>query len=135
MEIQNYYCSQKFDWVEVRLYDGLVASCCQSTTHRLTLPELESHPVGFFNYPVIQKERQLMLDNVRTPSCESCWKVEENNIDSRRTLSNSDIRRYHQLEQLPKTVNFDKVAKSGHTNCEVKFSMQLGSKRMTIDSL
>lgn len=105
MEIQNYYCSQKFDWVEVRLYDGLVASCCQSTTHRLTLSELESHPVGFFNYPVIHQERQLMLDNVRTSSCESCWKVEENNINSRRTLSSSDIRKYHQLEQLPKTVN------------------------------
>ena len=69
MAIENYYCSQKFDWVEIRLYDGLVASCCQAQPDHINISDVENHPVGFFNYPKIKQDRQMMLNNQRIAGC------------------------------------------------------------------
>jgi organic radical activating enzyme len=105
-EIKNYYCSQKFDWVEIRLYDGFVASCCQAQSHRVTLSDIKNHPVGFFNYPKIQTERQQMLDNQPVAGCEtSCWSLERQNIQSRRQLAGTDQKIYPTLQGIPKTLN------------------------------
>ena len=105
-EIKNYYCSQKFDWVEIRLYDGFVASCCQAQSHRVTLSDIKNHPVGFFNYSQIQKERQQMLDNQPVAGCETgCWSLERQNIQSRRQQAGTDQKIYSTPEGIPKTLN------------------------------
>jgi len=105
-EIKNYYCSQKFDWVEIRLYDGFVASCCQAQSHRITINDIQQHPVGFFNYSQIQKERQQMLDNQPVAGCEtSCWSLEKQDIQSRRQLAGADQKSYSTVEGIPKTLN------------------------------
>ena len=105
-EIKNYYCSQKFDWVEIRLYDGFVASCCQAQSHRITIDDIKQHPVGFFNYSQIQKERQQMLDNQPVAGCETgCWSLERQNIQSRRQQAGADQKIYSTLEGIPKTLN------------------------------
>lgn len=101
----DYYCSQKFDWVEVRLYDGVIASCCQADHNKITLQDLESHPVGFFNFPLILQERQAMLAGERVDSCNSCWKLEDQNIKSRRIEFNSQHQIYTDVVQKPKTLN------------------------------
>jgi organic radical activating enzyme len=103
--ISNYYCQQKFDWVEIRLYDGFVGSCCQAKPHRIKKNDIIGKPIGFFNYPEIIKEREMMLANEKVPGCESCWKFEENNLPSRRTESNSSQRIYNETFCSPKTVN------------------------------
>jgi organic radical activating enzyme len=106
MAIENYYCSQKFDWVEIRLYDGLVASCCQAQPDHINISDVENHPVGFFNYPKIKQDRQMMLDNQRIAGCEEgCWKVEDRGINSRRINFNSQVKKYTDLDQVPKTIN------------------------------
>jgi organic radical activating enzyme len=105
-EIKNYYCSQKFDWVEIRLYDGFVASCCQAQSHRITVDDIKNHPVGFFNYSQIQKERQQMLDNQPVSGCETgCWSLERQNIQSRRQRLGADQKIYSTIEGIPKTLN------------------------------
>jgi len=105
-EIKNYFCSQKFDWVEIRLYDGFVASCCQAQSHRITINDIKQHPMGFFNYSQIQKERQQMLDNRPVAGCEtSCWSLERQNIQSRRQLAGADQKSYSTTEGIPKTLN------------------------------
>ena len=103
--ITDYYCQQKFDWVEIRLYDGLVISCCQAEPHRIKKDSIIGKPMGFFNYPEIVKEREMMLANERVPGCESCWKFEEKNLSSRRTYFNAAQRIYNDTFCSPKTVN------------------------------
>lgn len=104
--LKNYYCSQKFDWVEIRLYDGFVASCCQAQSHKITVDDIKNHPMGFFNYPIIQKERQQMLDNQPVAGCETgCWSLEKQNIQSRRQQFGSDQKIYSTVEGIPKTLN------------------------------
>jgi len=105
-EIKNYYCSQKFDWAEIRLYDGFVASCCQAQSHRVTANDIKEHPMGFFNYSQIQKERQQMLDNQPVSGCETgCWSLERQNIQSRRQLAGTDQKIYSTTQGIPKTLN------------------------------
>ncbi len=105
-EIKNYYCSQKFDWIEIRLYDGFVASCCQAQSHRITIDDIQQHPVGFFNYSKIRQERQQMLDNQPVSGCETgCWSLERQNIQSRRQRLGADQKIYSTIEGIPKTLN------------------------------
>jgi organic radical activating enzyme len=102
---RDYYCSQKFDWLEIRLYDGYVASCCQSEPSRVTLDLLRQDDQAFFNWPEIVVEREKMLQNLRIPGCEnSCWKPEDQSQSSRRT----EIKihpRYSDTKRLPRTLN------------------------------
>jgi len=103
--ISDYYCQQKFDRVEVRLYDGFVRACCQSQPYRIKKSDIVGKPIGFFNYPEIIKEREMMLANVKVPGCESCWKFEEHNLPSRRTNFDSRKRIYNETFCSPKTVH------------------------------
>lgn len=84
--MRDYYCSEKFDTLEVRLFDGWVASCCKAKSDRLTMDLLEKDPQGFFNWPKLIEEREMMLQNQRVPGCEKpCWEPEDRNLISRRT--------------------------------------------------
>ena len=104
-EVAPYYCSQKFDWLEVRLYDGYVASCCQAKPSKLTRDLLEADKEAFFNWPTIVSERNAMLQNVPVSGCESsCWQLEEQDLPSRRTQIKIHPQ-YTDVRQLPKTLN------------------------------
>jgi organic radical activating enzyme len=83
-----------------------VASCCQAQSHRITVDDIKNHPVGFFNYSQIQKERQQMLDNQPVSGCETgCWSLERQNIQSRRQRLGADQKTYSTVEGIPKTLN------------------------------
>jgi pyruvate-formate lyase-activating enzyme len=120
--MRDYYCSQKFDWLEIRLSDGFVASCCKATPDRVTSTLLKSDPQGYFNWPRIIEEREMMLKNQRVPGCEACWTQEDQGLASRRTTildvastnpntygwSNTDNAldtTYHDVRQTPKFLN------------------------------
>ncbi len=103
--IKDYFCQQKFDWVEVRLYDGYVASCCQASPDKLSSYQITQKPLGFFNYDAILKERSMMLANQRVPGCESCWMLEDQGLSSRRLDMKSTERIYDHIESVPKTIN------------------------------
>lgn len=102
--MRDYYCSQKFDWLEVRLHDGWVTSCCKATPNKVTAQFLESNPQGFFNWPQLVEERKQMLNNQRVEGCESaCWQPEDQGLASRRT--NTPHTRYQGLNHVPKHIN------------------------------
>ena len=105
----KYFCSQKFDWLEVRLYDGHVASCCKSSTDKLTRPLLAQDPQAFFNWPAVLAERQQMLTDQPVLGCDaSCWKPESQGLVSRRLKQASmDPKPFERggIRRLPKTVN------------------------------
>ena len=108
--MRNYYCSQKFDWLEVRLYDGEVSSCCKADPDRLTVEFLQSDDQGFFNWPRLVKEREMMLENQRVPGCETaCWRPEDQGQMSRRLLHpilfNTPDPVYSDTRRLPKRIN------------------------------
>ena len=104
----NFFCSQKFDWLEIRLYDGYVSSCCKSTPDRLTRKFLQEDPQGFFNWPGLLQERQMMLAGEAVPGCgASCWIPESQGLPSRRlTQASTDPGpwRHRGLRHIPSTI-------------------------------
>lgn len=83
---RDYYCSQKFEWLQIRLYDGYVSSCCAAESDKLELSLLEKDPESYFNWPNLVQEREMMKMNQRVSSCEnSCWSLEDRGLPSRRT--------------------------------------------------
>lgn len=102
----NYFCSEKFDYAEVRLYDAFVSSCCVAKPHRITINDIKNHPVGFFNYPEIILERQQMLAGQPVAGCaDACWNLETAGVKSRRQRIGTDIKIYDSTVGVPKTVN------------------------------
>lgn len=104
----NFFCSQKFDWLEIRLYDGYVSSCCKSTPDRLTRKFLSEDPQGFFNWPRLLQERQMMLAGEKVPGCSaSCWLPESQGLPSRRlTQASTDpgTWQHRGLRHVPRTI-------------------------------
>jgi organic radical activating enzyme len=88
----TYYCNQKFNWVQISMFDGRVQSCCQAQEDSPTLEEIKSHPVGFFNYPQIIKDRTSMLEGQKISGCQSCWAAEKKGLVSRRLRSDNSER-------------------------------------------
>jgi len=110
--MNQYYCSQKFDWLELRLYDGYVASCCKATPTKLTTNLLATDAQGFFNWPEIINEREMMLRGERVPGCErTCWSQEDQGLPSRRIAFYEDYRHknkptaYTEVRQTPRVLN------------------------------
>lgn len=103
---RDYYCSQKFEWLQIRLYDGYVSSCCAAVPDKLDLSLLENDSKSYFNWPNLVQEREMMLDNQRVAGCEhSCWVLEDRNLPSRRT--DTPVHRIYSESKgfSPKTVN------------------------------
>lgn len=102
---RDYYCSQKFDWLEIRLYDGFVASCCKAKPSRLTATSLAQDNLGYFNWPELIAEREMMLTNQRVPGCEAgCWRLEDQGVVSRRQQTLHQ-RYQHVRQAAPRTLN------------------------------
>lgn len=83
----DFYCNQKFNWAQVSMFDGRVQSCCIANEDSPSLQEIKSHPVGFFNYPQIIKDRKAMLAGEKITGCQNCWNTEERGLISRRLRS------------------------------------------------
>lgn len=89
--MKNYYCSQKFNWAQITLFDGRVQSCCQAVEDAPSLDEIKSHPVGFFNYQQIVKDRTDMLNGEKISGCQTCWNDEDRGLVSRRNKRGSSV--------------------------------------------
>ena len=101
---RDYYCSEKFDWLSIRLYDGFVSSCCDAVPDKLSMEFLKSDPQAIFNWPTLIEERQQMLQNQRISGCEVCWKQEDSGLVSRRNRKVCHPR-YESLRTTPTVLN------------------------------
>jgi hypothetical protein len=103
----NFYCSQKFTYLSVDVEKRLMYSCCAATPEKIDLGWLKNHTGQLFNTPLLQVERQMMLDNIPVASCETnCWQPERENIASRRVWSNTGIKTHTNVQTVsPTTLN------------------------------
>lgn len=87
----SFYCSEKFTFLTVDIEKRLLYSCCSASPEKVDLNWLKQNSTQLFNTPLIQSERQDMLNNISVASCESnCWRPERNNITSRRIWLKKD---------------------------------------------
>lgn len=106
MTTTNFYCSQKWTWLGVDLEKKSVQSCCTAESSRVDIKWLNQNPGQLFNTPLLQQERQLMLNNQPVPSCESsCWRPERNGIASRRLIEQSFKPTHTEVTASPEILN------------------------------
>lgn len=103
----NFYCSQKFTYLSVDVEKRLMYSCCAATPEKIDLSWLKNNTGQLFNTPLLQVERQMMLDNIPVASCETnCWRPERENIISRRQWSNTEVKTHTDVQTIsPTTLN------------------------------
>lgn len=106
MTTTDFYCSQKWTWLGVDLEKKSSQSCCTAEPSRLDINWLKQNPGQLFNTPLLQQERQLMLNNQPVPSCEaSCWRPERNGVASRRLIEQSFKKTHSGLTSSPTVLN------------------------------
>jgi organic radical activating enzyme len=91
-QLDNFYCSEKFTWLSVDLEKRQTFSCCAARPQQINMNWVKQNPGQLFNTPSLQNERQQMLNNMPVASCEDvCWKLEKNDLLSRRQMLKSDV--------------------------------------------
>lgn len=103
----NFYCSEKFTWLSIDLEKRQSFSCCAARPEQININWIKQNPGQLFNTPVLQNERQQMLDNQPVASCEDvCWKLERNNLVSRRQMLKSNVRTHTNIDAtVPEKLN------------------------------
>lgn len=103
---RDYYCSLKFRYLKIDMESGTTYNCHAAKSHPIDFNRLESNPGQLFNIDINVSERQMMLDNIRNPSCEqNCWPAEDQNAISPRLYQNGTTRTHFNIRPLPEIVD------------------------------
>ena len=104
--MSKYYCNQKFWWLSVDLGKFQTYSCCAATPQRVDLSWMKQNPGQIFNTPILQQERQMMLEDKPVSSCNSsCWIPESQGMPSRRTTTSGTTFTHQNIISSPETLN------------------------------
>ena len=104
--MSKYYCNQKFWWLSVDLGKFQTYSCCAATPQRVDLSWIKQNPGQIFNTPILQQERQMMLEDKPVSSCNSsCWIPESQGMPSRRITASGTTLTHQNIISSPEILN------------------------------
>ena len=105
MHNTSYYCSKKFTYLKVDLEKGTTYNCDAADPQQIDMQTIRDRPGLLFNSNFMIKEREMMLANVRTSTCEeSCWKYEEQDLVSPRINHKTYIKTHTNTFCTPDTL-------------------------------
>jgi organic radical activating enzyme len=94
------FCAAKWLNATIWLNSGGTTSCHHPPKQQIPLDELKDNPTAIHNTSHKKKMREMMLNGIRPPECEYCWKIEDMGKDhvsdrSYKSMihSNEDIQR------------------------------------------
>lgn len=103
---RDYYCRQKFRYIKIDLESQTTYTCHAAQPHKIDFDWLEHNPGQLFNHDINVRERQLMLQNERAPSCEqNCWYAEDRGQQSPRLYQQGYLRTHDQLMSTPEVID------------------------------
>ncbi|MEA9354970.1 twitch domain-containing radical SAM protein [Bacteriovorax sp. PP10] len=117
----NGFCLAKWYQVTIDLSRGYTHSCHHPMRHKIPVEEIIKDPSALHNTHFKMLQRKLMLDGIRPPECDYCWKIEDTAGDhlSDRFIKSTDNWAYDLLDETLKSP-WDK--KISPTYVEVIFS-------------
>lgn len=133
--ISDSFCGAKWLNATIWLSNGSTASCHHPPAHKIPLEEIKLNPSALHNTKFKKLRRKEMLEGVRPPECEYCWKIEDLSVEnvSDRTFK-TVIHDDEDIEDIseapwdrdvnPKTleVAFDRVCNFACAYCNATFS-------------
>tara|TARA_R110000868_G_scaffold55424_3_gene172285 strand:+ start:1409 stop:2794 length:1386 start_codon:yes stop_codon:yes gene_type:complete len=76
-EVSSSFCLAKWLQVTIDLENGETHSCHHPPRHKIPEVQLEANPSVLHNTMEKKMQRKLMLNNLRPPGCNYCWRVED----------------------------------------------------------
>jgi len=106
MTTTDFYCNQKFWWLNIDLEKRQQYSCCAAAPTQIDFDWLKKNPKQIFNTPLLQEERTMMLSNLPADSCrDTCFDLESRGLISRRIFENGNERTHTDVNAVPETLN------------------------------
>ena len=106
IQSRDYYCSMKFRFQKIDLESKTTYTCHAAAPHAVDFAWLADNPGSLHNTATNITERQMMLDNIRNPSCEqNCWQAEDKGAVSPRIYQNGTAKTHTGLTQSPEIVD------------------------------
>lgn len=116
--MSDFYCREKFTFLSVDVEKRLIYSCCTAYPEKVDIKWLKRNPGQLFNTPLLQSERQSMLNNTPVASCEeSCWRPEKNGITSRRIWVNGTQKTHTDIQTTSPTTLSINLGSSCNLTC------------------
>ena len=84
------FCTAKWKQVTMHLQHGHTHSCHHPDTHIVPIDEISQNPSALHNTEYKKQQRKMMLEGIRPPECEYCWKVEDAGKLSDRAFKSAD---------------------------------------------
>lgn len=115
------FCLAKWKQVTVHLQTGHNHSCHHPRTHFIPIEEIKKSPSSLHNTEYKKEQRKLMIDGIRPPECDYCWRVEDSESES---ISDRVIKSFSPWANK----HFQEVLDNGYekdiypSNLEVSFS-------------
>lgn len=133
--VSKSFCGAKWYNVSLYLHIGQNASCHLPPSHEIPITLIKDKAAAIHNTPWKKEQRKMMLEGVRPPECEYCWKIEDlgpTSVSDRVfksiiytdedlvAASNLD----HEADVNPKTVEvvFDRTCNFACSYCAPEFS-------------
>jgi len=85
-DISSSFCLAKWKQVTLHLQNGHNHSCHHPDTHLVSIEEIQKDPSALHNSSFKKGIRQQMLDGIRPPECEYCWRVEDAAIKQKQEI-------------------------------------------------
>ena len=84
----------------------LTYNCHAAAPHQIDFERLQNIPGQLFNADVNVSERQMMLDNIRNPSCgQNCWQAEDRGAISPRILQKGVDKTHFDIRPMPEHID------------------------------
>ena len=76
-KISSSFCIAKWKQVTIHLDTGRTHSCHHPPTHKIPIEEIQKNPSALHNTNFKKKQREMMMQGLRPPECDYCWRVED----------------------------------------------------------
>jgi hypothetical protein len=82
-------CDQAWNYLQFFPQRKAVGYCCRTSPVEMTDEQFtEKGSDLFFNTPHVVERRKNMLEGIRDKQCDTCWRIENNGLESKRTSFN-----------------------------------------------
>jgi organic radical activating enzyme len=133
--VSESFCGAKWYNVSLYLHIGQNASCHLPPSHEIPITLIKDKAAAIHNTPWKKEQRKMMLDGVRPPECEYCWKIEDlgptsvsDRVFKSIIYNDADLKRAaatpYSDDIAPKTVEvvFDRTCNFACSYCAPEFS-------------
>lgn len=118
-EVSPSFCVAKWKQVTMHLQNGQTHSCHHPNTHTIPIEEITRNPSALHNTEYKKQQRKMMMEGVRPPECDYCWRVEDAGKISDRAFKSADHWAYPYKDEIVNKPWHDNVDPS---YVEVSFS-------------